>query len=282
MKKFALIITVVFGTMMVSNAQDDLKSKHGVPIVPEEGDWAIGIDATPIFNFFGNFVKINSGAAFADPATWSFVDGTNAIYGKYYKDAETAFRCAIRLGSGTTTNKNYVTQDGQSDPLVTVEDKEKVGSHNIVLGAGLEKHRTKGRLSGFYGAEAQIMKSGGKSKYTYGNAFSSTNTAPTTTDFGTNIVGAARITEGKDGSGFGFGIRAFIGVEYFFAPKISVGGEFGWGLGIASVGDGEVTTEYWDAANNTIKTSTSKTAGGGQSGFDNDNFGGCINMTFHF
>ena len=137
MKKFALIIAVVFGAIVVSNAQE-LKSKAGVPILPEAGDYAIGIDATPIFNFFGNMIKINSGAAFADPAAWNFVDGTNAIYGKYYKDAETAYRVTVRLHGGTTTNKNYVTDDVNfaSDPLAKVEDKQKVGAHDYIIGAG--------------------------------------------------------------------------------------------------------------------------------------------------
>ncbi len=281
MKKLALTVLVAFAVLTVTNAQE-LKSKDGVPITPEAGDYAIGIDATPIFNFFGNFIKINSGAAFADPATWSFVDGTNAIYGKYFVDANTAYRATVRLGMTSNSSKNYVTQDGQADPLVTVEDKMKVSDRNIIIGAGLEKHRGKGRMHGIYGAEFQIMMLGGKSKYTYGNAFSSTNVAPTTTDFGTNIAGASRITVDKTGSTLGFGVRPFVGVEFYILPKISVGGEFGWGLGFASQGDGEVTSESWDGANSTVKTVTTKTGGGGYFGFDNDNFNGCINMTFHF
>jgi hypothetical protein len=43
-------------------------------------------------------------------------------------------------------------------------------------------------------------------------------------------------------SGYGFGLRGFIGAEYFFMPKMSIGGEFGWGL--AYVKNGATTTEY--------------------------------------
>ncbi len=294
MKKFAFIIAVVFGTIVVSNAQD-LKSKTGVPILPEAGDYAIGIDATPIFNFFGNFVKINSGAAFADPAAWNFENTSgatnNAIIGKYFTDAETAYRVTFRLGKTSVTTKNYVIQDGQTtpDPNIVVEDKQKVSSHNYIIGAGLEKHRGKGRLVGIYGAEFQFMMTGGKTKTEYGNAISSTNTTPTTTDFTTLTAGALpnntqRNTEVKTGSGLGFGIRGFVGVEYFFAPKISVGGEFGWGLGFTKVGEGETTGEMWDTstATPTLKVSTSKTAGSGTSTIDTDNLGGCINLIFHF
>lgn len=281
MKKIALMVLVAFGFMVTTNAQD-LTSKNGTPILPEAGDFAVGIDASPIFNFFGNFVKINSGAAFNDPAAFNFIDGNNYIYGKYFVDAETAYRGRIRLGFGSVSDKEYIQQDGQADPLVTVEDKQKLGAKNIFLGAGLEKHRGKGRLRGIYGAEAMIMLAGTSEKYEYGNGFTTTSTSPGTTNFGTNIVGLSRVTEAKSGSTIGFGVGAFVGVEFFILPKISVGGEFNWGLMIQSTGDGEQTSETWDGANNTVKTTTTATGGGGEFGFDTDNFGGNIYMMFHF
>jgi hypothetical protein len=289
MKKFALIIAVVFGTIVVSNAQDVLKSKQGVPILPEAGDYAIGIDATPIFNFFGNMVKINSGAAFNDPAAWNFVDGTNAIYGKYFKDAETAYRVSLRLGMVSNTDKEYSTQDQATpDPLVTVTDKQKVGQTNIIIGAGLEKHRGKGRMHGIYGAEFQFMMASYKEKYEYGNAISSTYTNPTRTSFDfdndgisdNNLGGGTWLKEYKAGGTIGVGARAFVGAEFYILPKISVGGEFGWSLFFVKQADGSQTVEYWDGT--TIKSPETKKGGAGQSGFDTDNFNGCINMTFHF
>ncbi|HNV96324.1 MAG TPA: hypothetical protein PKG63_07615 [Bacteroidales bacterium] len=285
MKKVTFLLTAMLFVALVSNAQE-LKNKQGVPILPAAGDYAIGIDATPIFNFFGNFVKINSGAPFADPSSMNFVNGNNAIYAKYFVDPTTAYRATVRIGLTSTSDKEYVMQDGQSDPLVTVEDKAKYGNTNIILGAGMEKRRGAGRLQGFYGAEAQLMFAGTSEKYTYGNAFSSSNTTPTMTNFdptNPNVLGASsRITKAKSGSTIGIGARAFVGVEYFFAPKVSVGGEFGWGLAIATQGDGKVTTESWDGANSSVKTTETKTGGGGYMGFDTDNFGGCIYMLFHF
>ena len=278
MKKFALIIAVVFGTIVASNAQDVLKSKTGVPILPEAGDYAIGIDATPIFNFFGNMVKINSGAAFADPAAWNFVDGTNAIYGKYYKDAETALRINLRIGKHSFKDVELVTDVTSTEtPPAEVEDVQKISSSTIILGLGMEKHRGKGRLSGFYGGEAQLMMAGYKEKYEYGNALSTTNPAHTST-FGQ----APGLLTLKNGSTFGFGVRAFVGVEYFFAPKISVGGEFGWGIMFAKEGKGKTEVEAWDVASGGPKTTEAETAGESNFDIDTDNFGGCINLTFHF
>ena len=278
MKKFALIIAVVFGTIVASNAQDVLKSKAGVPILPEAGDYAIGIDATPIFNFFGNMIRINSGAAFADPAAWNFVDGTNAIYGKYYKDAETAYRLNLRIGKHSFKDVELVTDVTSTEtPPAQVEDIQKTSSSMIILGAGMEKHRGKGRLSGFYGAEAQLAMGGAKESYEYGNSLSTTNTSHTST-FGQT----AGLLKDKSGSMFGFGVRAFVGVEYFFAPKISVGGEFGWGIMMSKVGKGTTEVEYWDVVSGGPKTLETETAGSSNFDIDTDNFGACINMTFHF
>ncbi|MGQ9846383.1 MAG: hypothetical protein ACUVQP_02620 [Bacteroidales bacterium] len=281
MKKVTILLSAMLFLALISNAQEELKNKQGVPILPEVGDYAIGIDATPIFNFFGNFVKINSGGPFNDPSSMNFVNNNHAIYGKYFVDANTAYRINLRLGLTSTTDKEYVMQDGQSDTSVKVIDKAKYSNTNIILGFGMEKRRGKGRLQGFYGAEAQLMYADSSKKYTYGNAFSSSNPYPTPADPNV-IINGGRITKAKIGSTFGIGARAFVGVEYFFAPKISVGGEFGWGLSIALQGDGKRTTESWDFANSTVKTTETKTGGGGSMGFDTDNFGGVIYMMFHF
>jgi hypothetical protein len=277
MKKFALIIAVVFGTIVVSNAQE-LKSKTGVPILPEAGDYAIGIDATPIFDFFGNMIKINSGAAFADPASWDFVDGTNAIYGKYYQDAETALRANLRIGKHSFKDVELVTDVTSTEtPPAEVEDIQKISSSAYILGVGMEKHRGKGRLSGFYGAEAQFMLAGYKETYEYGNSLSATNTAHTST-FGQT----AGILTDKSGTNWGFGVRGFVGVEYFFAPKVSVGGEFGWGIMYSKEGKGKTEVEAWDFVSGGAKTTETETAGERNFDIDTDNFGGCINLTFHF
>lgn len=249
------------------NAQD-LTSKKGEPILPEEGDWGIGIDATPFLNYAGNFFgKSNNNNA----PTFNFITSNQTIVGKYFKDATTAYRGAIRLGFGSNSTTGLVQQDGQSDPNVTVEDKKTVSGNGIGLSGGIEFRKGKTRLQGYYGGELGIFIGGGKEKYTYGNAFSSSNTTPTTYNFGSNIIGSARATEIKYGSVFQFGLRGFIGAEYFVLPKMSIGGEFGWGLSFRSVGQGQTTTEFWDSTNGSVKTQTTKTGKSSSFALDTDN-----------
>ncbi|MEY3343883.1 MAG: hypothetical protein RL090_1567 [Bacteroidota bacterium] len=134
----------------------------------------------------------------------------------------------------------------------------KVSGSNINLAAGLQKYRGQGRLKGFYGAEAAIGLSSGKETWDG-------------SDNGENYS-----AEVKAGSGFSFGVRGFIGVEYFFAPKMSISGEYGWGLSLDSVGEGEVSTSYGGVS------SSSKTGKSSSFGLDTDNAGGAINLNFYF
>ena len=44
------------------------------------------------------------------------------------------------------------------------------------------------------------------------------------------------------------GVFGFVGVEYFFAPKMSVGGELGLGIAYVNQGESEYKTQYFDTA----------------------------------
>jgi hypothetical protein len=99
------------------------------------------------------------------------------------------------------------------------------------------------------------INSGGTS-YRYGNALSpnaiNTKSVDVTQEdsfvgksnvFTNNYGKLARITVSKDPTRIGFGLRTFFGVEYFIAPKLSIGGEFGWGLGFTINTQSSTTSE---------------------------------------
>ncbi|HLG02818.1 MAG TPA: hypothetical protein VI731_04435, partial [Bacteroidia bacterium] len=151
--------------------------------------------------------------------------------------------------------------------------------------------RGKTRLQGYYGGNLVFWMNGKKDVFTYGNEMSTTYPTPPTTDF-QSIAGlpysntSPRTTEHKYGSELGFGLRGFIGAEYFILPKISLGGEFGWGLGFSKSGASSTTTTAVNAG--VLETTT--TEGGTASSFkidvDNNPMGigssGAILIHFHF
>jgi len=292
MKKTILSMTLALAVSGVF-AQDSggLTSKKGEAILPEANDWALSIDAAPVLNYLGNMLNGNTGNA---SPTWGYPGTPLSITGKMFKDEHTAYRAMVRLGFGSTTMNNFVDDNSNTtDPTVMVNDSKKSAYHNIVLGGGLEMRRGKTRLQGYYGGMLVFGLGGSKNTYTYGNAYSTTNTAPTSTVWTPTITAgpaASRTTENKAGSSFMLGLRGFIGAEYFIFPKMSVGAEFGWGLGMTSTGEGEVTTEFWNAASTppAVKSVTSKTGKSSTFGLDTDVNGmqlmptGSLTLNLHF
>jgi hypothetical protein len=298
MKKSVLALALAFG--VTTAFAQDLTSKKGEPILPEAGDWGLGVDAAPFINFAGNL--FNNSSANNTPS-WNFLTSNQTIAGKYFTDEKTAYRGAVRLGFGSTTDKNYVTQDigtgTPSNPPATVVDKRTMSDNGIGLSGGIEMRRGKTRLQGYYGGEVGIWFGGSKTKYTYGNAASTSTNGldPTSTDWSTYVAGSGagtlasgvgRTTESKSGSSIQFGLRGFIGAEYFILAKISVAGEFGWGLGFTSRGDGSVTREEMATSGTSLQANTYKTGGSSSFGLDTDNwsnvFGsaGSLRMNFYF
>ena len=289
MKKSFLAVAVILGTSTLF--AQDLTSKKGEAYLPEAGDYAIGIDAAPFLTYFGNFI---GGNGLNTAPTWNFLTTNQVITGKYFKEDDLAYRVGIRLGFGSTKGSAMIGQDLAAAPVypalpLEVEDSWKSGGSNIGLTGGLEWRRGKGRLQGFYGAELGVAFGTSKTKYEYGNAMAITGAG--TTNFGSNITtdtygNPARINEAKGGSTVAFGLRAFIGAEYFVLPKLSLGGEFGWGVGLASVGANSTTLESTDGATVGSQTieGTKSSSFGLDTDINNTLFGSAasLRIAFHF
>lgn len=254
-------------------------SKRGMEILPKAGDIALGVNAIPFFNYVGNIFNNTTG----NTVSFNFLNGNNTIYGKYFLDDHSAVRVSFRYGNNTTINNEYVIKDQDiPDPLVTVTDSKKTNTCTSLLTLGYEMSRGKGRVRGIYGAELGVFTTNINSDYTYGNAIGGGNTNPSSYNFGSNITTNGRVLDNLSGRTIGVGVDGFIGVEYFFAPKISIGGEFNWGFNYYSTKEGSQNTEEWDFTNNVVKETKNKTAGDKGSGFDTGNAGGAIYLLFHF
>jgi hypothetical protein len=307
-----LLIAMLTSFISVAYAQENMMSKRGTPILPEAGDWSIGIDAVPFIDWAFDKTRIfsNTGVTSSGGAVTSQVPMT--LVGLYMKDANTAYRARLGLNfnSHSTDYTIHVNNDSSDAGSHEATDNIKTSHMGIMLGAGIQKSRGKGRLHGIYGAEAMIGFDGGtKTTYDYGNAFildsaTAAHGGDLTYNAGigqANIYSATapgnttaantRTTESKTGSGISFGVDAFVGVEYFVAPKMSVSAEYNWGIMLSTHGEGETTSEYTVANTSTstvypysVKTNTSKS--GKSSDFNVGN--GDINtsstgsIVFHF
>lgn len=275
------------------------KSKNGHEVLPQQGEWALGVSATSFLNYIGNMMNAST---FNPAPTFNQAGAPNAfaignlsgaaVTGKYMKKPDMAYRVRFQLNGGTTDYRNLVLQSSLTpDPLNPkyVEDKQSNKTYAVLLGAGFEKRRGTSRVQGIYGAELLLGLAGGTTTYTYGNKFTTDFNAPvSTTDFQTGAsapAAAGRTKETKTGTMFLGGVRGFVGVEYFIAPKWSVGGEVGYTLGFSTNGEGSTTTEYWNSVNSSAATLTEKgfTNNGVRSwGIGLDNVNASINFNFYF
>ncbi len=268
MKKFILTGTLALFAaglfaQQTDNSSSGPTSKKGEMYLPEAGDWAIAFDASPWLNYFGNFLSSAGNKA----PTANFLTPNNTIVGKYYVDPQTAYRAILRIGVQSLSQSNTIASStsitgtppfGPAPYGTTVTDKENFANHFVGLGAGMEKRKGKTRLQGYYGAELMFWLSGSSATYSYGNAYNQTTdpsplytnpvlgglwgSTPTTTNMNSGY-GNGRATAWNSGSVFGISALGFIGFEYFFMPKISIGAEYTWGINFQSVGQGSLTTE---------------------------------------
>lgn len=291
MKKIIISLGLCLCAGMAAMAQSDtvdqaFVNKRGISLLPEAGDFALGVDAAPFLKYAGNFFNQSGTNVFS-----GFNGVDNTIYGKYFLEDDRAIRVGLRFNFFNQQNKGTVSNQTEvaNNPLnanATVVDVQNVMKKDVDLFAGYEFRRGRGRVQGFYGGEVGFGYGGGKTTYDYGNPMTELNQNPATTNFAGNIPAAGgRVTETKAGTALRASIGGFVGVEYFFAPQMSVGGEFNLAFVYRTLGQAENTVESFDAASNRIQTikTRSRTASdvAGLTGVTT-NATGSIFLMFHF
>jgi len=260
MKKLTFIFISLAIVGLVANAQD-LTNKKGFTILPEAGDYAIGFDAVPFFDFLLNTVNImnNTGQT---AQHLGFVSGfSSVIVGKYFLEDDMAAR--VKFGINTEKFKTVYYFDNPKDVFTNPTDPDSWGevsdimstsTSEYIIGGGLELRRGHNRLQGFYGGELLlgIGTESAKNEFAVAQDLEGVTNGYTNSDG--SLVEDPRVLSSKSGTDFSFGLRGFAGVEYYFAPKIAVAAEFGWGFGYMSSGRGSVEVQSWDAVNSISET----------------------------
>ena len=261
MKKSIALVAMVFGGS--SAFAQDLTSKKGEPFLPVAKDIAISIDAYPIISTMGNLMSDNG-----EKKVKGTGGATNYIMAKYFLDEKTAFRAVLGLNFGSTTTITMVNQVGG---LATafVEDSEKESYNSITIGGGLEKRRGSTRLQGYYGGMLLFSLGGSRTTNTYGDPLSLTNAGP-------------RQTLAINGSTFGLNVNGFVGAEYFVLPKVSIGAEYWWGIGLNSTGKSSTTTERVNINGSIETTILEGTVSNSSFGFNGQYGNAALFINLHF
>jgi hypothetical protein len=268
MKKHLIIILSIF-SLSAQAQQQVLKNKRGIMILPQRGNYCIGISANPFFTYFGNMFN-NSTAS--NPPSFTFANSEQTIFGKYMKTNTMAYRANFRIGISNTNNVyNVLDLSPGAAQNATVSDVFKHRSKNIGLSFGVEKRKGSTRMQGIYGVEGFAGFSSGKDIYTYGNKLENLDT------------GFRRLTEFSLSNSFSVGLRGFVGVEYFIAPNFSIGGELGYGPNFTFNSAPKQSIEQYDFATGTATTETKEVNPKTQNiSLDTDNTKGIVKLLFYF
>ncbi len=268
-------------------------SKKGEYYLPREGDWALGVNASPVLEYIGNFFS----ESFNPAPGASYPNNNFAVAGKKFIADDLAYRGGVRLGILADSYRSFTPEFSQEPTNTTVEDTYRRTFTNAFASFGMEKRLGNTRIQGYYGAEGVLGLGTEKHVFDYGNSITPQNTNPDRFEWDIQFQNDPReatsvtetgafITEFQKGNTFHIGARAFFGVEIFLFPKWSVGFEYGFGPMFTATGNSTIISEQWGTppGGTSEQFVTIVTDEGGSNVFrlDNDLNGGALFMFFYF
>lgn len=284
MKKRILTLAAILGASVSIAQVSSMKNKKGFEILPEAGDYAIQVDATPFLNFGLNAINIaNSTGGTGSVAginTFQGLNGVNTtVRGKYFTSATEAYRVNFGINTSTMKYSRNITSTVDPDDEMTVDSTVKFSQ--IIIGGGKEWRRGHNRLQGFYGGELNLTIG---STTPLRSVELSEDIEDAADDYGytgmSTLPGTASYIKSQKGSSFGFMLNGFAGIEYFVLPKLSIGGQLSWGLMFQSKTKVTTVVEFYDGTD-TNEDESEITGGPSNFGFGT-NYSGQVFATFHF
>lgn len=238
---FTLLAALALPMMAQENSVK--QSKDFSEYLPAAGDMSVGFSANPFLKYIGNMFNGTIGqdydyfAVGGDPYTNDdpgFVYPTVSIYGKYMLSDNLGIRVNVGWILNSQKHNEYVIDDEALaiDPLSEdkVIDTRNFKQNGGSLSAGVEYRIGKRRVQGvFSGSLLYAFKTKSRT-YTYGNAITEINQAPTIAAFTPGYAAHGAMADARtlkvssDGT-HTFGLVGGVGVECFIAPKISIGAE---------------------------------------------------------
>lgn len=296
MKKLIVIIlsACLFPAMLWA------EEKQQKQYLPEEGDWALGIDVVPILKYIGNAFNGTDGSNGLDHVGGTpFTSGhfgnqglmpTVSIMGKYMLTDEWAVRANVGLMISSANDKAYSPDDKAllTNPFseAKVVDGARYDRNGMSMLLGAEYRKGARRIQGVFGAGLLFAFQNSKETYSWGNALTEINQSPTSHAFAnmpTPPTGYRALKQNGAGSDFYLGLTGSAGIEWFVAPKIALGAEVNLSLYYIFGTQTYVESEGYNATLGKVETRTDLYAPGSNGiYFGTESLGGSLYMTFYF
>lgn len=296
MKKLIVIIlsACLFPAMLWA------EEKQQKQYLPEEGDWALGIDVVPILKYIGNAFNGTDGSNGLNHVGGTpFTSGhfgnqglmpTVSIMGKYMLTDEWAVRANVGLMISSANDKAYSPDDKAllTNPFseAKVVDGARYDRNGMSMLLGAEYRKGARRIQGVFGAGLLFAFQNSKETYSWGNALTEINQSPTSHSFAnmpTLPTGYRALKQNGAGSDFYLGLTGSAGIEWFVAPKIALGAEVNLSLYYIFGTQTYVESEGYNATLGKVETRTDLYAPGSNGiYFGTESLGGSLYMTFYF
>lgn len=276
------------------------EEKQQKQYLPEEGDWALGIDVVPILKYIGNAFNGTDGSNGLDHVGGTpFTSGhfgnqglmpTVSIMGKYMLTDEWAVRANVGLMISSANDKAYSPDDKAllTNPFseAKVVDGARYDRNGMSMLLGAEYRKGARRIQGVFGAGLLFAFQNSKETYSWGNALTEINQSPTSHAFAnmpTLPTGYRALKQNGAGSDFYLGLTGSAGIEWFVAPKIALGAEVNLSLYYIFGTQTYVESEGYNATLGKVETRTDLYAPGSNGiYFGTESLGGSLYMTFYF
>lgn len=287
MKKLMILCCLMFVVSAAVFAQEEEQSSKKATIkelpegwLPQAGDWAISIDATPLLQYIGNVASAKTNNTLDDfgATPYSYFNDPSAanaapepsvsIMAKYMLSDQLAVRANVGLLIDVYNQSIFVKDDLKAieDPLLDakVTDRYKQSNTGVSLALGAEYRVGKRKVQGVFGGSLFAAFNKRCASFTYGNAITEINQAPSSNNWVGNINTGIDPYSTQDrllkdnGTGVDsyLGVIGHVGIEYFFAPKISLGGEVNLSLYGSMLSRRSGTSEVWNPLSNELETWT--------------------------
>ncbi len=302
MKRIILLIAALTSFAGIS-AQEQKEEKR---YLPEEGDWALGIDVVPVLRYIGNAFNGNTSNEYINSLGGEpFVNSNErfvgnrglmpdvSIQGKYMLTDEWGLRANVGLMFRSIYDNRYVTDDRAllDNPLSEdkVVDKARNRKNGMSMMLGGEYRKGKRRVQGVFGFGLLFAFQNDNTTYSYGNKMTTINQTPSTAFSNSGSVAIydsnnyRLLKTNGSGSDFYAGITGSAGIEWFVAPKISLGAEVNLSMYYIFGNKDYTEREGYNPSTGKIETRTDLVAPNYRELYiGTESLGGSLNMTFYF
>jgi hypothetical protein len=286
MKYFILFILMIGSNLSFAQSNSELRTEK-LKDYNYQGEIGLSINAVPFLDWTGNLFNNsidNSFSSYND----LYLTNNNlpTISLRYFLDNKTSVRANFGLQNINRTSNQYVQDDASNSSSELLIDRRKTTFSANFIGLSYEKRRGDNRVKGIYGLE--LFRSSVNdiyNDYTYANNFNSTNLSPTSHDWSLEspVSLDSRIIQEDFGSIVSYGLRPYIGVEYFLSPQISIGTEIGISFTMSKNDETFSVHESYDITSETIIIERKKElASGKQNTISTDNYLSKITLSFIF